>query len=561
MLEFYRVFFTSGLKKDKTMPDFDLVLQNGTLYDGSGETPYQGDLAIKGDMIAAIGAPNTLSGETTLDVSRLAVAPGFINMLSWSVESLIEDGRSQSEIRQGVTLEVMGEGTSMGPLNEEMRTKGTRGILGNKEIQYEIEWSTLGEYLEFLEKRGVSTNITSFVGSSTLRVNAIGYEDRPATEAEMKQMKALVQQAMEEGAVGMSAALIYPPATYASTEELIELCKVVAEYDGMYISHLRSEGPFFIEALDELITIAREAKVRAEVYHLKAAGMENWPKMDVAIQRIEAARAEGLEITADMYLYPAGGTGLNACIPPWAHDGGEEALLNRLKDPETRAKIKQDILTPSDEWENMYLEANDPSRILLAGFKSPTLKPLQGKTLAEVAKERGAHPVDTLIDLLIEDEGRIFTMYFTISEDNIRKQVQLPWVAFDSDAQSMAPEGIFLKSNPHPRAYGNFARLLAKYVRDEQLVTLQDAVRRLTSFPAENLKIKQRGWLKPNYFADVVVFDPATIQDHATFQNPQQYAVGMKHVFVNGVQVLKEGEHTGAMPGRVVRGPGYQRHD
>lgn len=538
----------------------DLVLQNGTIYDGNGTAPYQGDIAIQGDQIVALGAPGTLDGKTKIDVSGLAVAPGFINMLSWAVESLIYDGRSQSEIRQGVTLEVMGEGTSMGPLSEEMREEGTRGILGNRDIQYDVEWTTLGEYLEYLERRGVSTNITSFVGSSTLRVHEIGYDDRPPTDDELARMCELVRQAMLEGAMGMSAALIYPPASYASTEELIALAKVVAEYDGMYITHLRSEGAFFVEATEEMLRIAREANVRSEIYHLKAGGKQNWHKMDEVIALVEKARAEGLPITADMYMYPAGGTGLNACIPPWAHDGGDEALLARLRDPETRARIIQDILTPSDDWENMWQSAHTADNILLAGFNTDELKPLTGKTLAEVAAMRGTEPIDTMIDLLLEDGGRIFTMYFMMSEDNIRKQVKLPWLSFCSDAESMAPEGAFLKSNPHPRAYGSFARVLGHYVRDEGLVTLEDAIHRLTSFPATNLKIKRRGALKPTYFADVVVFDPATIADRATFADPHQYAVGMKHVFVNGQQVLKDGEHTGAKPGRIVRGPGWTGH-
>lgn len=538
----------------------DFVLQNGTIYDGSGTAPYQGDVAIQGDQIVALGAPGTLDGATKIDVSGLAVAPGFINMLSWSVESLIYDGKSQSEIRQGVTLEVMGEGTSMGPLSEEMREDATRGILGNRDIEYDIEWTTLGEYLEYLEKRGVSTNVASFVGSSTLRVHEVGYDDRPATPEELERMAELVRQAMREGAMGMSAALIYPPASYASTEELITLAKAVSEYDGMYITHLRSEGWFFVQAVEEMLRIAREANVWSEIYHLKAAGRANWSKMDEVIALVEKARAEGLHITADMYMYPAGGTGLNACIPPWAHSGGDEAMLERLRDPETRAKIIKDMTTHSDDWENMWLEAEGPDKILLAGFNKDELKPLTGKTLAEVAAMRGKEPIDTLIDLLLEDDGRIFTMYFTMSEDNIRKQVQLPWVSFDSDAESMAPEGAFLKSNPHPRAYGNFARILGVYVRDLGLVTLEDAIHRLTTLPATNLKLKRRGALKPTYFADVVVFDPATIADRATFADPHQYSVGMKHVFVNGQQVLKDGEHTGAKPGRVVRGPGWTGH-
>lgn len=528
------------------------------IYDGSGAPPYRGDVAVQGDKIAAVGTLDGARGKVEIDVDGLAVAPGFINMLSWAVESLIYDPRSQSDIRQGVTLEVMGEGFSMGPLSPAMKAARTRGILGNKDIEYDVEWTTLGEYLEFLERRGVATNVASFVGSSTVRIHVIGYDDRPPTPAELEQMTELVRLSMREGAVGLSTALIYPPASYAKTDELIALARAAAEYDGLYISHLRSEGWFFLEALEELLTIQRETGIRAEIYHLKAAGIPNWPKMDEVIRRVEAARAEGRPVTADMYMYPAGGTGLDAVIPPWAHDGGEAALLARLKDPETRAKIKEAMNTDTGDWENMWLEVESPDKILLAGFSTPALKPLTGKTLAEVAAMRGTSPEDTAMDLLVEDDGRIFAMYFTMSEDNIRKQVQLPWVSFGSDAESMAPEGPFIKSNPHPRAYGNFSRLLGRYVREQGLVPLEEAIRRLTSFPAENLKIKERGSLKPGYFADIAVFDPASIIDHATFAEPHQYSTGMVHVFVNGAQVLKDGEHTGALPGRVVRGPGYR---
>ncbi len=539
------------------MQDYDLILRRGTIYDGSGTAPYRGDVAVQGDRIAALGTLDNARGKVEIDVDGLAVAPGFINMLSWAVESVIHDPRSQSDIRQGVTLEIMGEGFSMGPLSPAMKAARTRGILGNKDIEYEVEWTTLGEYLEYLERRGVATNVASFVGSSTVRIHVIGYDDRPPTPAELDQMCELVRLSMREGAVGLSSALIYPPASYAKTDELIALARAAAEYDGMYISHLRSEGWFFLEALEEFFTIQRETGIRAEIYHLKAAGVPNWPKMDEVIRRVEAARAEGRPITADMYMYPAGGTGLDAVIPPWAHDGGEAALLARLKDPETRAKIKEAMNANTHDWENMWLEAGSPDNILLAGFSTAALKPLTGKTLAEVAAMRRTPPEDTAIDLLVEDQGRIFAMYFTMSEDNIRKQVQLPWVSFCSDAESMAPEGAFIKSNPHPRAYGNFSRLLGRYVREAGLVPLEEAVRRLTSFPAANLKIKERGSLTPGYFADVVAFDPATIIDHATFAQPHQYATGMVHVFVNGTQVLKDGEHTGALPGRVVRGPGY----
>jgi len=537
------------------MADYDIILRNGTIYDGTGADPITGDVAIQGDKIVAVGNVGEASGTQEIDLDGLAVAPGFINMLSWATESLIEDGRSMSDIKQGVTLEVMGEGTSMGPLSDEMKEKRDT-ILSTADIQYDIEWTTLGEYLEFLERKGVSTNVASFVGSSTLRIYAAGYDDRPVTDDELVQMKKLLHEAMQEGAMGMSAALIYPPATYQTTEELIELCKVVAEYDGMYITHLRSEGSQFMEALDELIHIMRETGVTGEVYHLKAAGKMNWDKMETAIEKIEAARAEGLKLTADMYTYPYSGTGLASCIPSWAHDGGFEKLIDRLKDSETREKIKSEMHLPSDEWENMFYE-NGADGILLAGFAKHELRKYQGKTLREIMKERGTSAADTVIDLIIEDNSRIFTLYFSMSEDNLRKQAQLPWVSFCSDAGSLAPEGAFLSYHPHPRAYGSFARVIGKYVREEDVVTLQDAVRRLSGFAADNLKITGRGYLKPDYFADVVVFDPAKVQDHSVPGNPHQYSEGMVHVFVNGTQVLNDGEHTGSFPGRVVRGPGW----
>ncbi len=539
------------------MTKHDLVIRGGTIYDGSGSAGYLGDLAIDGQHITAIGVPGSFEGDTEIAAAGLAVAPGFINMLSWAVESLIVDGRSQADIRQGVTLEVVGEGFSMGPLSEAMKAENPNGILGDKNTRYDIEWTTLGEYLDFMVKRGISCNIASFVGTATLRIYTVGYDDRPPTEAELSKMCDLAEQAMQEGAVGLSSALIYPPASYAKTDELIAIAKVVGAYNGLYISHLRSEADQFLEALDEMLTISREAQIRAEIYHLKVAGRENWSKMDEAIGVVEAARAAGEEITADMYLYPAGGTGLEACIPSWAHDGGKDALKARLRDPATRERIKLEMNTPSTEWENMWNKAGTSDNILLAEFSNEALKPFMGKRLTEVAAIRGTSPEDTIMDLIAEDEGRVSTIYFMMSEDNIRKQVALPWVSFCSDAESMSPEGVFLKSNPHPRAYGNFARLLGHYVRDEKLVKLEEAVRRLTSFPAETLRIKDRGALNVGFFADVVVFDPAKVQDHATFEDPHHFSTGMVHVFVNGAQVLKDGEHTGALPGQVVRGPGW----
>ncbi len=532
------------------------LLRNGAIYDGSGAPPLTGDILIRGDRIAAIGDLRAESAAQTIDLDGLAVAPGFINMLSWATESLIEDGRSMSDIKQGVTLEVMGEGTSMGPLNDDMK-RNRDTILSTADIHYDIEWTTLGEYLEFLERKGVATNIASFVGSATLRVHAAGYDDRPVSADEMGAMKGLLHEAMREGAMGMSAALIYPPATYQSTEELIELCRVVAEYDGMYITHLRSEGAQFMEALDELILIMRATGVSGEIYHLKASGAMHWDKMDEAIAKVEAARADGLPLTADMYTYPYSGTGLASCIPAWAHDGGFERLIERLKDPDLRERIKADMRDPSGRWENMFYE-NGADGIMLAGFAKPELRRYQGKTLREVMAERGAaSAADAAIDLLIEDNSRIFSLYFCMSEDNLRKQAQLPWVSFCSDAGSIATEGAFLSYHPHPRAYGSFARVIGKYVRDEAVITLEDAVRRLSGFAADNLKLADRGYLKPGYFADIAVFDPARVRDHSAPGDPHHYSEGMAHVIVNGAQVLRDGEHTGNLPGRVVRGPGW----
>ncbi len=535
--------------------EYDVVIRGGTIYDGSGSPPFVGDVAIRGDTIAAVGSVGDARGRVEINAAGLAVAPGFINMLSWATESLIADGRSQSDIRQGVTLEVFGEGWSMGPLNERMK----REMLERQgDIKYDIPWTTLGEYLEYLVRRGVSTNVASFVGATTIRIHVLGYENRPPTPEELERMRQLVRQAMEEGALGVGSSLIYAPAFYASTDELIELCKVAAEYGGLYISHIRSEGNRLLEAIDELIRIAREAKIPAEIYHLKAAGRANWPKLEEAIRRIEAARAEGLRITANMYPYTAGATGLNAAMPPWVQEGGHRAWIERLKNPAIRERVKREMRTPTDQWENLYLMAGSPENVLLVGFKNEALKPLTGKTLAEVARLRGKSPEDTIIDLVIEDDSRVDTVYFLMSEENVKRQIALPWVSFGSDAESLAPEGVFLKSNPHPRAYGTFARVLGRYVRQEKVIPLEEAIRRMTSLPAENLKLDRRGRLKVGYFADVVVFDPAKIQDHATYERPHQYATGVLHVFVNGVQVLKDGEHTGATPGRVVRGPGYK---
>ncbi|MFC1729671.1 amidohydrolase family protein [candidate division KSB1 bacterium] len=537
--------------------DYDLIIRNGTVYDGSGSAPFTGDIVVNDGIIEAVGIIEEAVGAQEIDARGLAVSPGFVNMLSWATTSLLEDGRSQSDIRQGVTLEVFGEGWSEGPLNDTMKKEA---VESQGDIKYDIEWTTLGEYLEHLVERGVSPNVASFVGATTIRIYEIGYEDRPPAPDELDRMRDLVRQAMEEGAVGLASSLIYTPAFYASTDELIELAKIAAEYEGMHISHIRSEGNQFLEALDEFLTIARETGIRSEIYHFKAAGRNNWAKMDRAIAAINEARSEGLQITADMYTYTAGATGLNAAMPPWVQEGGNEEWFRRLQDPEIRERVKKEMTTPTDEWENLFLAAG-PDNVLLSGFRNDELKNLTGKTLTEVAQMRGKSPEETAIDLVVEDQSRVSTVYFLMSEDNVKKKVALPWMSFDSDAASIAPEGVFLKSNPHPRAYGTFARLLGKYVREEKIIPLEEAVRRLTSFPASNMKIQSRGMLNPGYYADIVIFDPETIIDHATFEDPHQYSTGVQHVFVNGVQVLKDGEHTGAKPGMVVRGPGWKERN
>jgi N-acyl-D-amino-acid deacylase len=536
---------------------FDVLIKGGTVYDGTGRAPRRADVAIKGDRIVAVGDLAKARARSVVDARGLAVAPGFINMLSHSETSLIVDSRSMSELKQGVTTQIFGE-SSMGPLSDEMKR---RRLAAQGDVKFDIPWTTLGDYLTWLEKRGVSQNFASFIGAATLREYVIGLEDKPPSPAQLEKMRELARREMEAGALGITTALIYPPAFFAKTDELIELCKVAAKYKGKYTAHIRSEANQLVEAVQETIRIGREAGLPVEIYHLKASGQSNWPKMDQVIAIIEEARRQGLKITADMYMYPAGGTGLDASMPPWVFDGGPEAAYKRLQDPDTRKKIADAIRTPTNEWENLYYLAGSPDRLLLAGFKSEALKPLTGKTLGEAAKLRGKDPVETIMDLVLEDRSRVGTIYFLMNEENIKKQIGRPWVSFGSDAASMAPEGAFLKSSTHPRAYGNFARLLGKYVRDEKVISLQEAVRRLTGLPAANLGLDHRGFLKPGMFADVVVFDPATIADRATFENPHQYSVGVKHVFVNGAQVLKDGEHTGAKPGKALWGPGKIKGD
>lgn len=524
----------------------DLIIRNGTLFDGRGGPPVEGDVAIAGDSIAAVGDLRERRGRDELDAGGLAVAPGFVNMLSWATESLLEDGRAQSDIRQGVTLEVMGEGFSMGPLTEEMKEEvEAQSLLGHP-----VEWTTLGEYLEHLERRGVSTNVASFVGSATVREHVIGADDRAPDDAELAAMQQLVADAMREGAVGLAAALIYAPAFYAQTDELIALARPA----GFYITHLRSEGDALLEALNEFLTIVRAADVRGEIYHLKVAGRKNWPKLEALIERVESAQRDGLEVTADVYTYTAGATGLDGAMPPWVQAGGFEAWRARLQNAETRRRVAAEMQQPTDAWENMF-ELAGADNIKLLAFKNEALRPLTGKTLAEVAAERGTPPADTAMDLVIEDGTRVGAAYFTMSEDNLRRELALPWVSFCSDSDAPSAEGRFLQWSNHPRAYGSFARFLGRYVRDERIVPLEEAVRRLTSLPARNLRLQRRGLLEPGAFADVVVFDPERIQDHSTYDEPHQYSTGVEHVAVNGTLVLRGGEHTGALPGRVVRGP------
>jgi N-acyl-D-amino-acid deacylase len=532
----------------------DLIVRNGVIYDGSGGNPVRGDVAVEAGRIVATGKLQDYTADKEVNADGLAVAPGFINTLSWSVESLIHDGRGMSEIKQGVTLEIFGEGTSMGPVNDRVREEM---IKTQGDIRYDVTWNTLGEYLDFLVGKGVSPNVASFVGATTVRENVLGFDDVAPTPAQLEQMQDLVRQAMREGALGVGSSLIYAPASYAQTDELIALCKAAGEFGGGYISHMRSEGDRFLEALDELIRISREAGVHAQAYHLKAAGQKNWPKMAQAIAKIDAARKEGLPITADMYAYTAGATGLDAAMPTWVQQGGIDGWVAQLKKPDVRKKVIAEMRNPNADWESLLLAAGSPDRVLLIGFKTDKLKPLTGKTLAEVAKMRGVSPEDAAIDLVIEDHTRVGTAYFLMSEENVKLGLSQPWVNIGSDAEASAPEGPFLLSNPHPRAYGTFARFLGRYVRDQKVTTLQDAIRRLTRLPAGSFKLKDRGCLDKGCFADIVVFDPAKINDLATFDKPFQYAVGVKDVFVNGVQVLRDGEHTSAKPGRVVRGPGW----
>ncbi|HEV8656240.1 MAG TPA: D-aminoacylase [Candidatus Limnocylindria bacterium] len=530
----------------------DVVIRGGTVYDGSGGTPFAADIAIDGDRITAIGKALGARGRTEIDAGGLAVAPGFINMLSWATTSLLADGRSQSDIRQGVTLEVFGEGWSLGPVNDTMRREQTEQ---QGDIKYDITWTTLAEALDTIAARGISTNIASFVGAATVRIHELAHEDRRPTPEELGRMRALVEAAMRDGALGLGSALIYSPATYADTDELVALAEVAGRHGGMYISHMRSEGDRLLEAVDEVIEIARRGKLPAEIYHLKQAGRANWTKLHAVIDRVTGARDAGLAITADMYPYEAGATGLSSCFPPWAHEGGLRATLARLRDVGQRSRIREEMSRPGTDWENLYEAAGTPEGILLVAFKNERLKPLTGRTLAQVAAQRGADPRDVAMDLVLEDESRVGMVIFMASAENLRREVALPWMSFGSDAGSQAPEGVFLLSQPHPRTYGTFARVLGRFVRDERAAPLEDALRRMSGFPAANLKLDRRGLLSTGYFADVVAFDPAAVQDHATYTEPHRYATGVAHVLVNGVPVLRDGDHTNARPGRVLFGP------
>jgi N-acyl-D-amino-acid deacylase len=534
--------------------DYDLLIRGGTVYDGSGADPVIADVGVRGDRIAAIGELRRAHAKRSIDAKGMAVTPGFINVLSWAPDSLIADGRGVSDSLQGVTLEIFGEGYSYGPLTDAMKKEA---VDQQADIKYAIEWTTLGEFMRYLEKRGVAPNIASFVGASTVREYVVGNANRAATPVELESMQGLVRTAMEEGALGVGSALIYFPGNFADTAELIALTKAAAPYGGVYISHMRSEGDRLLEGIDELIAITQAAGVHGEIYHLKAAGRDNWPKMREAIARIDSARAKGISVNANMYTYTAGATGLNACMPPAVQEGGLDEWIERLKDPATRATLIEQMRAPGKDWENLCYAAGNPSNILLIGFKNPKLKAMTGKTLADVAKLRGTSAEEAAIDLVIEDHARVDTAFFLMSEENVKLGLSQPWVSLGSDEGSYVPEGVFLKWQPHPRAYGNFARFLGHYVRDEHVDTLTRAVHRLSALPADNFKLRDRGHLKIGYYADVVVFDPATIADHATYDDPRKFSTGVHDVVVNGVEIVRDGGPTGAKPGRFVTGPGY----
>ncbi len=542
---------TTPLASCEREPDYDLLIRGGTVYDGSGKPGFAGDVGIQGDRIVYVGPKAQGKARREIDATGQAVAPGFINMLSWSTESLLIDGRGQGELRQGVTLELMGEGESMGPLTPEMKKEL---IAQQVDLKYPVEWTTLGEYLEHLEKKGVSMNVASLVGAATARKMLLGAEDVDPTPEQLAAMQDVVRKSMEEGAMGVGSALIYVPGTFAETDELVALASTSARCGGVYMTHMRSEGRGLVEAVDETIDISRRSGAPAQIYHLKAGGKQYWPKMDDALAHIEAARREGIRITTDMYAYNAGATGLDAAMPPWVQAGGNEAWFKRLRDPAIRKRVAAEMRSDHTDWENLLQAAGGAENLLIVELRKPELKKYIGKTLAEIAKERGTSPEDAAMDLVSEDETRVGTVYFLMSEDEVRRKVALPYMDFGSDGAALSAEGVFLKSGAHPRAYGNFARVLGRYVRDEKRATLEDVIRRLTSHPASVLGLRERGGLKEGYFADVVVFDPAKIQDHATYAQPHQYSTGVSQVIVNGELALENGEPTAARPGRFVRG-------
>ncbi len=550
------IVLLSQCSKPSQSINYDLVITGGLVINGSGEKGTLADVAIIGERIVKIGKLENYTAKQTVNATGKVVAPGFINMLSWAPYSLITDGRGLSDIAQGVTLEVFGEGWSMGPLSD-VNKKVMQKEINNYPAPFQIEWTGFGEYLDYVVKKGVSPNVASFVGATTVRINTLGFANRAPTSEELLKMQEEVRVAMREGALGLGSSLIYAPAFYAKTDELIALAKVVAEFDGMYISHMRSEGNGFLESIDELIKIAKEANLAAEIYHLKAAGKENWLKMPLAIDKVEKARSDGLKITADMYTYPAGATGLDAAMPPWVQEGGHDAWSKRLQDKAIRLKVIAEMKTPTTQWENLLIAAGGGEGVLLPYFKNPELKKYTGKTLAEVAKELNLSVEEAAIELVVTDGTRVEAIYFLMSEDNIRLKIQQPWVSFGSDAEALDPEIAKKHGSAHPRTYGNIAKVFARYVREEKILTLEEAVRKMTSLPASNLKIRDRGLLKEGYYADVVIFNADTIQDHSSFEEPHQLSTGVDDVFINGVQVLKDGQHTGATPGQVVRGPGW----
>lgn len=527
-----------------TLPprEYDTIIRNGTIYDGKGGKPYQADIAIQNDTIAAIGDLKDAKGRKEIDAHGLAVAPGFINMLSWADKDLLKDGRSMSDIKQGVTLEIFGEGWSPGPIKR------------NSKVKVDSLWTTLDGYYKWLMRKGVTPNVASFVGHTAVRTYVLNQDNRKPNAAELAQMKGLVEQAMKEGALGLGTSLIYAPANYATTEELIELSKVAAKYGGMYTTHLRSEGDFIYRALNETFRISKEANIPAEIYHIKLSIARNWTKVDTMIAKIDSARQAGLKITANQYPYTGSGTGLTSRLPTWVQEGGGKEMRKKLRNPAIRKKVIYEMQN------GIPYKNSDPEYVMIMGFRLDSLNKLyRGKRLDEIARLHGKNADETVVDLVVRDKSRIETFYFLMSEDNIKKFMKLPYVSFGSDAGSQAVRPDSADVGAHPRTYGTFARVLGKYVHDEKVITLEEAIRRLTHLPATNLKLKSRGQLKPGYYADLAIFDPNTIHDRATFENPHRYAVGMVHVFVNGQQVLSNGEHTGAKPGRVVRGAGWNK--